>query len=283
VVRLLRLLRISWWRDAFYYELRYLLTRRRHAVRFGPRSPDFHYVPWKALRLLGRRAEWAGEQHVDWAWDDLTTTDPVPGAINGGCTDITKSAVDRAMLDAFGYGVAIDPRAARGMCVRKSEENTAHDGCMIECPSRREAGFVYQRLIDNRVGDEVLDLRLMKVGSGFPLGYLKYRPVDQRFLNTNSHVALFDPLDVFSEEELAMLLAATERLGLDVGEIDTVRDSNGRLYLLDLAKTPWGPPSGIRRADGRRAMRTLASELESYLTTTLNRPAHRATATASRG
>jgi hypothetical protein len=32
-----------------------------------------------------------------------------------------------------------------------------------------------------------------------------------------------------------------------------------------VAKTPWGPPSGIRGRDGRRAVRVLADELERYL------------------
>jgi hypothetical protein len=136
---------------------------------------------------------------------------------------------------------------------------------VVTCPTGAEPGFVYQRLIDNRVGDEVLDLRLMKVGPWFPLGYCKYRPRQQRFKNANSRVTLFHPPDLFSDEELANLRAATERLGLDVGEIDTLRDSDGRLYLIDVAKTPWGPPSGITRADGRRAMRLLAKELERYL------------------
>jgi hypothetical protein len=155
--------------------------------------------------------------------------------------------------------------AHRGECVRKSEENTAHDGRVIDCPALREPGFVYQRVIDNRVGGEVVDLRLVKVGTGFPLGYRKYRPVVQRFINSNSHVTLFNPPELFTEIELASLLAATERLGLDIGEIDVLRDSDGRLYLIDAAKTPWGPPSGIHGRDGRRAMRVLARELDRYL------------------
>jgi hypothetical protein len=263
--RIVRLFKLSWWRVASYYQARYLITRHSPPVTFGPRYPDFEYVPWKALRLLGRRVECSDGRQVDWAWEDATRTGVMSGAINGRCTDISKSNVDRAMLNAYGYSAALDPRSHRGKCVQKSEENTAHDGRLIDCPTQPEPGFVYQRVIDNRVGHEVVDLRLMKVGSRFPLGYRKYRPVEHRFVNVNSHVTLFDPQDLFTAEELANLLTATERLGLDVGEIDVLRDMDGRVYLIDVAKTPWGPPSGIRGRDGRRAMRVLAEELGRYL------------------
>lgn len=263
--RIVRLFKLSWWRRASYYEARYLMTRHGPPVTFAPRYPEYGYVPWKALRLLGRRAQLSDGRPADWAWDDATTTRPMVGAINGRCTDISKSRVDEAMLEVFGYGAALDPRSHRGKCVQKSEENTAHDGRVIDCPAQPRPGYVYQRVIDNRVGGEVVDLRLIQVGSRFPLGYRKCRPAERRFLNVNSQVTLFDPQDLFTADELANLLTATQSLGLDVGEIDVLHDADGRAYLIDVAKTPWGPPSGIRGRDGRRAVRVLADELERYL------------------
>jgi hypothetical protein len=191
----------------------------------------------------------------------------VPGALNGDCTDISKSVVDRAMEQAFGYGAGIDPGTHRGAAVRKSEENTAHDGVLVECPLKPEPNYVYQRLIDNRVleDQEVVDLRLVKVGDTFPVGYRKYRGTNIRFVNFNTHVSLFEPREEFSEDELRRLVQATNAMGLDVGEIDVLRDRDGTPYLIDVNKTPWGPPLGLSWLSGIRAMRRYADALEPLL------------------
>jgi hypothetical protein len=264
---LFRLFSPSWWRHAGYFQLYYLFTRHHAAIRFGPRSsPDYHYAPWKALRLLGRRVEFAVDR-IDWAWNDATVVESVPGALNGDCTDISKSVVDRAMDRAFGYRAGIDPRTYKGAAVRKSEENTAHDGVLVECPLKPEPAYVYQRLIDNRVSAdrEVVDLRLVKVGDTFPVGYRKYRGANIRFVNFNTHVDLFDPRAEFSDDELRRLAEATNAMRLDVGEIDVLRDRDGTPYLIDVNKTPWGPPAGLSWLNGVNAMHRYARALEPML------------------
>src|SRR5436190_142699 len=87
-------------------------------------------------------------------------------------------------------------------------------------PLNLAPGRVYQRVVDNRVGDEVLDLRLVKVGPALPVAYLKFRPVEQRFENTNSRAMLIDPAEVLRPGELDRVAAVAVALGLDFGEID---------------------------------------------------------------
>ena len=235
---------------------------------FGPVRPDFHYTAWKVCNLLGwgvRDDSVVRPQDIRFAFEDETHSDPVPGAINGGCTDISKSRVDTAMARAFGYCAEVDPTTHSGRCVRKSEENTAHDGVIIDCPAEREAGYVYQRVIDNEVGGEVEDLRLVKVGDRFAVGYRKYRAIPNRFVNANTRVVMMAPTDAFDEEQLSKLLAAADDIGLDVGEIDVLRDAeDGRIYMIDVNKTPWGPPGGISVPDGKHATRLVAAAFERY-------------------
>jgi hypothetical protein len=71
-------------------------------------------------------------------------------------------ALSKFFSEVFGYTTAIDPTIYQGNLVQKSEENAAHNGEIISCPiTHLEEGFLYQRLIDNSVNDElVLDLRV---------------------------------------------------------------------------------------------------------------------------
>jgi hypothetical protein len=44
-------------------------------------------------------------------------------------------------------------------------------------------------------------------------------------------------------------------MGLDYGEVDVVRDAGDkRIYVLDLNKTPLGPPNGLTPAEFARAL-----------------------------
>jgi hypothetical protein len=138
--------RLLLWRVLIYYGARHLIARRPGGPAVCLATIDgqpFHpyYVVWKVCRLLGlpiRPIEAARPGDIRWAWLDATTCDPVPGAINGNCTDIRKSRVDAAMREVFGYGAEIDPTGQQGLFVRKSEQNGVHDGQLIRCPTNPE-------------------------------------------------------------------------------------------------------------------------------------------------
>jgi hypothetical protein len=266
-------------RARWYYLGRYLVARRpgARAVCFGTPGggtevPDFYYMVWKVCHLLGlpiRPLAAARPGDIRWAWKDATTNEPVPGAINGGCIDISKSRVDAAMRQVFGYGAEIDPTTHEGICVRKSEENAAHDGRIVQCPTEPRPGYVYQRLIDTQVGHEVDELRVVKVGSQVPLVYGRRRDLADRFAwapGADNSVVAIDPAAAFTDEELARLVATSDVIGLDVGELDVLRDSaDGRIYVIDINKTPFGPPAAIPWPASRRAARVLAEAYRDYL------------------
>jgi hypothetical protein len=171
------------------------------------------------------------------------------------------------MRQVFGYSAEIDPTNHKGMCLRKSEENSAHDGRILQCPTEPEPGYVYQRLIDTQIGHEVEELRVLKVGSRVPLVYRLRRDLADRFLDKNNSVVSLDPATVFTDEELARLVATSDAIGLDVGELDVLRDNaDGRIYLIDVNKTPGGGHSPARSwAANKRAMRVFAEACHDYL------------------
>jgi hypothetical protein len=263
------------WRHFAYYRGRYLIARRSGApaVCFGTpgttQLPRSYHVAWKVCHLLGlpiRPLSAARPGDIRWAWLDKTRNDPVPGAINGYCIDISKSRVEAAMRQVFGYGAEIDPKTHQGMCVRKSETNNTHDGRIVQCPTTPESRYVYQRVIDNQVGHEVEDLRVVKTGSRVPIVFRFRRDLTERFSDRDNSDLAMDPSAVFTDEELERLVATADAIGLDVGELDVLRDNaDARLYVIDINKTPAGPPRKLSWPAKRRAAWALAEAYRDFL------------------
>ncbi|NQT27194.1 hypothetical protein HQ585_17700 [candidate division KSB1 bacterium] len=179
--------------------------------------------------------------------------------INRNATDISKKNVDRIFSEVFGYSLILDPTTHRGKAVEKSDANAQHDGRVIQCPipeSSIHPDCVYQRIINNSVWDnQVRDLRVVVHGDQIPLVYQKYRPVKTRFSNTNTHVELGEPSNLFSEDELEKTCQFAKVLGLDYGELDVLRDKDsGLIYIVDANLTPWGPPNGLSFSDQKKAL-----------------------------
>src|SRR5262249_12322453 len=111
---------------------------------------------------------------------------------------------------------------------------------------------VYQRVVDNRPArvpaalrgaDVVCDIRVVVFDGEPEFAYLKYRPVGTRFANVNAFVELTEVDAVLTDEELERVRMYCSVFGLDYGEIDVVRDvGRGCIYVLDINKTPLGPP-----------------------------------------
>src|SRR5262249_1485320 len=151
-----------------------------------------------------------------------------------------------------------------GPMVEKSNVNYAHDGRVVEGPLGVDAvrpERVYQKAIDNRIGADglVLDHRVVVHGEEVPLVYLKYRPEATRFSAKNGRVELKEADALVSEEELARLKEMARRMGVDYGEMDVLRDTDHRIYVVDVNNTPAGPPNGLPLAECRRALGLLAA------------------------
>ena len=199
------------------------------------------------------------------ATHDVSVQAPSPSGrpvINGRHQDNKKSRVAAAWEAVAGYPIATDPTVYEGRMVAKSEANATHDGRVVEGPIRPdevEDGLVYQALVDNADGDEVVDLRVTLYGGRVPLAYVKRRPLGDRFSNKNTAVALADPAGLFSVDELAALGQFAGAVGLDYGEADVLRDNvSGRIYVVDATNGPAGPPNGLPLGAARTAVTTLA-------------------------
>ena len=222
-------------------------------VRPGPRvwfAPDVPR-PWYLLWLT---ACWGGvrfarsPKDADAAifFEDQTVSRPpacdLPRRFNFDCGDVSKSHVARVFEQVFGYALTVDPATWAGPAVEKGEDNGAHDGRIVQCPTAPLPDRVYQRVIDNTDGDHVVDLRTPCVDGAPVLTFIKRRPVHDRFANYNSSVTLHRAGDLFSAGELATIGRFCAAMTLDWGGLDILRDrADGRLYIVDVNKTDMPP------------------------------------------
>ncbi|MBS1302760.1 hypothetical protein [Loktanella sp. SALINAS62] len=79
------------------------------------------------------------------------------------------------------------------------------------------------------------------------------RPLKRRFENYQDGLRFHEPQEVYSVDELDKLSRFAARLGLDFGEVDALRDWDGRHYVVDVNNRPTGPAKELREDRKRRA------------------------------
>lgn len=181
---------------------------------------------------------------------------------NVHCKDISKSHLDAHHHAVFGYGVSIDPMTHMGLILEKSDANAAHDGVERQGPLKQIVpGKVYQRIINNacREAGHFCDLRLVYALGETPCLYIKQKTQDKRYTNETESAKLALPQTQLAPSELQRISKLMERLGVDLAELDLLRDRDDQqLYVVDVNPTPWGPPAGLSKNDRRRAIELMA-------------------------
>ncbi len=186
--------------------------------------------------------------------------------LNGNCTDISKFNVDRVHRQVFGYATEVDPLTHTGPAVEKSDENAKHDGRIVQLPiAEARPDTIYQVVIDNTVSDtEVVDYRVPVMGGLLPLVYRKYKSHAQRFTNKVSRSTLHAVEECFSEAEVDQIAAFTAAMDADFCELDVLRDNaSGKLYIIDVNTTPYGPPAGLSADAHGKAVELLSEAFRS--------------------
>lgn len=167
----------------------------------------------------------------------------MPKVINFNCIDISKKAVGELNREVFGYNLLLDPQAHQGIAVCKSEQNATRDGYIVNCPltsDQVEPGKNYSHFIDSVQDGHALDFRLFYV-AGLVDIFIEKRRDPKGKLGAAAVTECLRPLgDEFSDAEIARIESFAERIGLDYGEFDVLRDQpTGRLFIVDVAKTPY--------------------------------------------
>ena len=184
--------------------------------------------------------------------------------LNLGAVDIDKSTVSAAFTRVFGATMDVDPTTHHGPMVEKPEENSADGRAMVVGPLEPRPDFVYQRLFDSQRPDgRFVEYRVPVHGGRVPLVYEHVAREDQRFTKRTEQTRILDASDVFTVEERAGLVELCRRLGVDYGELYVIRDRNdGVPYVIDVNKTPFGPPKDLPESEYPEALRRLTHTFE---------------------
>jgi len=217
---------------------------------FFPMRPEPNSSIAYVMRRLGARVSFEPSESaaLNVAWDTGTWFSQTaaqrlrPNTLNEECLDISKSKVDRVWSEVAGYSIAVDPLTTGGQFVTKPDENGRRGGQVTAGPLKeRQKATVYQKLVDTRVGDRVLQIRPVVLMGQIVLVYEKWRPFPQYFKGPELTIPK-TVADFFTPEEEKLLLRFAEQMGLDYGELDVVRDAaDGRIYVVDANRTPVRP------------------------------------------
>jgi hypothetical protein len=246
-------------------------------IGFAPDPARPWYLIWPSLFLSGGKAARPGQAPDVWMhFEDKTHSQAIAlpndnkPRWNFDAHDLSKSTVARAFEEAFGYALALDPKTGTGVCVEKGEANGIHDGTIVTLPCAPKAGKVYQRLVDNRGEDGLVeDLRTPTVGGKPVCVYIKRRDASARFTNDNAACWLRSVEDVFSEAEIISISRFCAILKLDWGGLDILRDrESGLIYIVDANRTDMGPPIALALRDKISSTHMLAAALQSMFETT---------------
>lgn len=242
------------------------------AIWYAPDRPRPWYLLHGAALWGGMRAARSPAQANAAFYFDDTTRGAAPAAgelrvFNGRCTDISKSHVAKVFAEVFGYPLLLDPQRSVGEIVQKAEKNGVHNGRVVQAPLPPKAGYVYQRLVDTADAQGMAhDLRTPCVAGRPVLVWEKIKPAGQRFAIHNKRAVLRDPAEVFSQSELETITVFIDRMGLDWGGLDILRDRHdGRIYIVDVNKTDLGPVIALSWADKIRSMNRLSRALSGLL------------------
>lgn len=247
--------------------------RHRNAL-FYPEYPDRRAAVCRVMDALGFNIINNPKKRFEivFYWKDATFREGEPlldelarehAVINLQCRDISKKRVESAFREVFGYGTFVDPTRHQGKCVRKSDLNAQHDGAVIDCPIQGDpdSEYIYQKLL-NHVNDEQLavDYRVAVVGREIAYFKLRFKRLEDRFAHTIRE-SVIEVGKYLSAAEENLIIRFCEKIGMDYGELDMIRDqADGKLYIVDANSTPFRPPPDFnvppeerKRMDSRSA------------------------------
>ena len=193
--------------------------------------------------------------------------------LNFFCNNVGKSYVDEIFKIIFGYSSFWDTSKI-GFCVKKSEKQSAHDGEIIRTPCIKEIGYVYQKLIDNRMSENmVYDIRVPVILNLLPCVFIKSKSIEGTFEHSRSNKLKYwyDKIENwFNKDEIEKIKKFCLTFSLDIGELDILRDnSTGQIYVTDVNTTPGGDL--FRHIEnGQKIKEQLAKQLDELIKQKLN-------------
>ena len=190
---------------------------------------------------------WSYHKHIRKIDDFLIGEMKKRHIINIGGWNALKGYSEEIMKHAFGYNTIIDPFTYKGAMAEKTEMQSAHNIKIISSLKKKKEGCIYVKLIDNRIGeDTVRDYRVFVHAYKVDFVAVKDKPIQSRFGDAMAPgckiYACNSPYDVFTDEEIKKMGLVCKIYHTEFTQLDVVRDTDGRIYVLDNNNVPAREP-----------------------------------------
>lgn len=180
---------------------------------------------------LGHFLDYAPKGTIYWNFE--TFGEQIETKWNAGCCDVSKEKVHKCMEKAFGYSQKINPENYIGTYVEKSNLQAKHDGKLLGKPKKSEEGKVYEKYLNTGDVGHYTEWRLFYF-QGVKFALLKYKPINDRFGFKADYTVYFEPLQGFTEEEVSNIDKFCQLFGVDLCELDIMKDQKGNPYIIDV-------------------------------------------------
>lgn len=194
-----------------------------------PTAKVAYVLDYLGIKTIEKPAE------LNFHWDYKDVNEGHEGWINGRCKNVEKWYVDKIFTEVFGYSSLVDP-SKPGICVRKDNKQFSHSGMLMATPCKIEEGYIYQRYINNVIGDwrEVIRILIAKKDILILIKKQKNLIFDK---GDYSSVRPDWELKSINFREKENIIEFADKIGLDWGEMDAIRDKE-KLYVIDVNNIP---------------------------------------------
>lgn len=156
------------------------------------------------------------------------------GIINS-CYDVSKSRVDTIFKKVFGYSSLINPVIHNGIAVEKSEHQCTRTNHLIQCPASVKKDMVYQKYINTiREDKRLYDIRVPIFDGEIPYITYKMRWERDKFKRAKAARLEKDITKELNALEIERIKEFVKIFGLQLGELDILRDTDGAIYIIDV-------------------------------------------------
>lgn len=154
--------------------------------------------------------------------------------INLRCNNVSKSNVAKIYQEVFKNTLEINPEKYTGRAVAKKDKGQGDkSGKIVNCPCKKEAGWHYQKLLQDIHIGRIQEYRVFIVG-GIVAVNKKQKKIGNRFHTIVEKNEYKEITDVFTNNEVKKINEFCKEIGAEYAELDLLRDNDGLLYIIDV-------------------------------------------------
>ena len=216
-------------------------------------------IPYTYKMQQGVRVIMRNDYRLKRDTDILNTPEYFP-MINEYCVDMSKTFTEQVFEKVFGYSSLEDPKQPVLM-LKKTDRQGTKDAELVEGPVTPEPGYIYQKIIENRIAGHHVDYRVYIIGNEIVWIREKWkkRLIEPDIIRSRPANGVFLP----AQEE--KIIEFCQEFGMDYGELDVLIDyPTNRMYIVDVNDMPGVRQNEAKQPEYREELALLSRKFKDY-------------------